>query len=165
MGGVQGGDRVEVMQTDRGKIAILICYDCEFPELARVAVERGARILFVPFNTNDRAGTMRVKVCAHARCIENHVYAVTAGCVGHLPQVANADLHYAISEVLTPCDVAFPQDGVAVSTSPSVEEMILQDLDLEALRRHRATGTVRNWHDRREDLYEVRWLGAQDDKD
>ncbi len=159
--GVTGGDHVEVMDTDRGKVAILICYDSEFPELARLAVDHGARILFVPFNTTDRAGYMRVHTCAHARCIENHVYAVTAGCVGHLPDVANADLHYAVSEVLTPCDVAFPQDGIAVRTGPSVEEMIMQDLDLEALRRHRARGTVRNWDDRRTDLYRVSWRGRE----
>lgn len=160
--GVQGGDRVEVFDTDRGRVAILICYDVEFPELARVAVERGARILFVPFNTTDRPGCMRVRTCAHARCIENHVYAVTAGCVGHLPQVANADLHYAVSEVLTPCDIAFPQDGVAARTSPSIGEMIVQDLDLEALRRQRMRGTVRNWDDRRTDLYRLQWLDPED---
>ncbi len=30
--GVKGGDKVEVFETDKGKIAILICYDVEFPE-------------------------------------------------------------------------------------------------------------------------------------
>ncbi|MCB0339913.1 MAG: GNAT family N-acetyltransferase, partial [Bdellovibrionales bacterium] len=47
--GVQPGDSVNVFQTDRGKVAILICYDIEFPELCRIAVEKGAEIIFVPF--------------------------------------------------------------------------------------------------------------------
>ncbi|MCB9664603.1 MAG: GNAT family N-acetyltransferase [Alphaproteobacteria bacterium] len=154
--GVRGGDRVDVFDTDRGKVAMLVCYDSEFPELGRVLAARGARLLFVPFNTNDRQGFLRVRQCAHARCIENHLYAVIAGCVGHLPRVENADLHYACSAILTPCDVAFPADGIAAQCAPAIEELIVQDLDLEHLRRHRATGTVRNWDDRRMDLYAVR---------
>ena len=58
--GVRGGDHLNVFDTDHGKIAIQICYDVEFPELARVAAHRGAQILFVPFNTNDRVGYLRV---------------------------------------------------------------------------------------------------------
>lgn len=67
-----------------------------------------------------------------------------------------------MSEVLTPCDIAFPQDGVAARTSPSIGEMIVQDLDLEALRRQRMRGTVRNWDDRRTDLYRIQWLDPED---
>ena len=50
--GVSPGERMEVFETDRGKIAILICYDVEFPELARIAVAKGARLLFVPVATD-----------------------------------------------------------------------------------------------------------------
>ena len=155
--GVTGGDKVEVFDTDRGRIAILICYDVEFPEACRIASAKGARLMFVPFNTNDRQGYQRVRTCAHARCIENHQYVVMAGCCGHLPNVQNADLHYAQSAVLTPCDVAFPALGVAAETAATIEELIVQDLDLEMLRRHRTQGTVRNWDDRRTDLYQVTW--------
>lgn len=155
--GIRGGDSLEVFDTDRGKIAMLICYDVEFPELTRVLAARGARMLFVPFNTNDRQGFLRVRQCAHARCIENHMYTAISGCVGHLPQVQNADLHYAASAILTPCDVAFPADGIAAQCAPAIEELLVQDLDLEHLRRHKATGTVRNWDDRRVDLYRVQF--------
>lgn len=69
-----------------------------------------------PFNTNERSGYLRVRHCAHAHCIENHVYVVLAGCTGNLPQVDNADIHYAQSAVLTPSDgrhaeLGRPQDG------------------------------------------------------
>jgi predicted amidohydrolase len=33
---------------------VLICYDAEFPELARHLVDQGAQILFVPFCTDER---------------------------------------------------------------------------------------------------------------
>ena len=54
--GVSPGNKVEVFDTDRGKICIFICYDIEFPELARIATAKGANIFFVPFNTDERYG-------------------------------------------------------------------------------------------------------------
>ncbi|MEZ4409564.1 MAG: GNAT family N-acetyltransferase [Polyangiales bacterium] len=157
--GVSGGRRVEVFDTDRGPVSILVCYDVEFPELARVASAKGAQILFVPFNTNDRMGYLRVRACAQARCIENHLYAAVAGCVGNLPFVENADVHYAQSALLTPSDVGFARDAVATECSPNIEAVLVHDVDTEALRRHKANGTVQNWNDRRTDLYRVVWRG------
>jgi predicted amidohydrolase/predicted N-acetyltransferase YhbS len=153
--GVTAGDELEVFETDRGKVAILICYDVEFPELSRIAAAQGARILFVPFNTDIRSGYLRVRSCAHARCIENHVYAVLAGPVGNLPFVAGADIHYGQSCVLTPCDIPFARDGIAEEGTPNVETMVVCELDLDVLRRTRRTGTVSTWHDRRTDMYRV----------
>ena len=155
--GVTPGDRLEVFDTDRGKVAVAICYDVEFPEVARRARELGAPLLFVPFNTDLRSGYLRVRSCAQARCIENHLYVVLAGAVGNLPQVEGADIHYAQSCILTPSDVQFARDGVAEDTTPNSECMIMSDLDLELLRRTERTGTVRPWIDRRDDLYEVAW--------
>ncbi len=156
--GVQGGDVVEVFDTDRGRIAVLIGYDVEFPELGRIAASKGAKILFVPFNTSDRYGYLRVKYCAQARSIENHVYVVTAGCVGNLPFVQNADIHIARSGIFTPSDIAFARDGVAAETETNLETVLVHDLDTELLRRHHRSGTVRNWIDRRTDLYKLHWV-------
>lgn len=157
--GVQGGDRMDVFDTDRGRVAINICYDAEFPELARYAKEHGARILFVPYNTDMRSGHMRVRTCAHARAIENHLYVVLSGACGNLPQVEGADIHWAQSSILTPSDIPFERDGVAVEATPNVETMLVHELDLELLRRTERTGTVRTWIDRRADLYRVEWKG------
>ncbi|MBK9031072.1 MAG: GNAT family N-acetyltransferase [Myxococcales bacterium] len=155
--GVSPGNTVEVFETDRGKIAILICYDVEFPEAARIAAAKGANILFVPFNTDIRSGYLRVRSCALARCIENGMYAVLAGPVGNLPFVEGADIHYGQACILTPSDLPFARDGVAEEATPNVETMVLHELDVEVLRRSRRTGTVRPLLDRRADLYEVRW--------
>jgi len=153
--GVQQGEALNVFDTDRGKVAILICYDVEFPELARMATDQGARILFVPFNTNDVRGHLRVRLCAQARAIENQVYVVTSGCVGNLPHVENADTHYAASGIFTPVDVSFARDGVAAEALPAIETVVTQDLDTELLRRARRSGTVQTWSDRRMDLYSL----------
>ncbi len=41
---------------------------------------------------------------------------------------------------------------------------MIRDVDLEHLRRHRATGTVQNWNDRRRDLYAVTWNEGGEEK-
>lgn len=156
---VEPGNRVEVFDTAKGRIAILICYDIEFPELARIATAKGADVIFVPFNTDLRSGYLRVRTCAAARCIEDNTYCVLAGAVGHLVGVPGSDQHYAQSCVLTPSDLAFPRDGIACEAEPGIESMIVQDLDLGLIRRSRAGGTVRTWVDRRPDLYRLTYQG------
>jgi predicted amidohydrolase len=161
---VEPGNRVEVFDTAKGRIAILICYDIEFPELARIATAKGADVIFVPFNTDLRSGYLRVRNCAAARCIENNTYCVLAGAVGHLVGVPGCDQHYAQSCVLTPSDLAFPRDAIANEAEPGIETMIVQDLDLGLIRRSRAGGTVRTWVDRRPDLYRLSYLGDGDEQ-
>ncbi|KAA5541939.1 GNAT family N-acetyltransferase [Roseiconus nitratireducens] len=153
--GVEGGPSMEVFDTDCGRVAIQICYDCEFPELGRLAAQQGADIIFVPYNTDTRGGYLRVRTCAAARCVENDVYVAIAGCTGNLPFVENADIHYAQSAILTPCDVTFARDGIGAQANANVETVIIHDVDLELLRRHRERGSVTNWKDRRTDLYDV----------
>jgi predicted amidohydrolase/ribosomal protein S18 acetylase RimI-like enzyme len=158
--GVSAGDTLDVIATDRGKIAILVCYDIEFPELARIAASKGAQILFVPFNTDERYGYLRVRYCAQARCVENQVYVAISGCIGNLPFVDNADIHYAQSGVYTPCDLQFPRDGIASECMPNIETVIVHDVDTALLRRYRQTGTTLNWKDRRTDLYQLTYREA-----
>lgn len=155
--GVSPGERLEIHDTDRGKIAILICYDSEFPELGRVAASQGAQLFFVPFNTDIRTSYLRVRLCSHARAVENGVYCVLSGAVGNLPFVEGADIHYAQSCILTPSDIPFSRDGVGAEATPNVETMLVHDLDLGLARRTRRTGTVRTWLDRRTDIYRVHY--------
>lgn len=154
--GVEAGHSVEVFDTDKGKISIQICYDIEFPEVSRIAAEKGAQIIFVPFCTDERYGYLRVRYCAQARCIENHVYVAIAGTVGNLPTVHNMDIQYAQSGIFTPADFQFARDAIEAECNPNIETMIIDEVDLELLKRHRQSGSVLNWRDRRTDLYETR---------
>ena len=155
--GVEPGSVLRVFDTDKGKISIQICYDVEFPELGRLAAEAGAEIFFVPFCTDERYGYLRVRYCAQARCVENHVYVAMAGTVGNLPDVANMDIQYAQSCILTPCDFPFARDGIAAEASENVETLTISDVNLADLSWARAEGTVRNLADRRFDLYRIEW--------
>lgn len=154
---IKGGDSIDAIPTDCGPIGVLICYDSEFPELARRLVDEGARIIFVPFCTDSRQGYMRVRYCTQARAIENQCFTVMSGNVGNLPNVANMDIQYAQSCILTPCDFPFARDGIAAEATENVETLTISDVNLADLAWARAEGTVQNLADRRFDLYRIRW--------
>jgi len=154
---IEGGDSVNVIQTDCGPIGVLICYDSEFPELTRHLVNQGIHFLFVPFLTDNRQAYCRVKYCCQARAVENQIYVAMAGNVGNLPRVSNVDIQYAQSCILTPCDFPFAMDGVAAEATPNVEMVSIADLRIDTLLEARSHGAVRNLKDRRHDLYSVVW--------
>jgi len=156
---IEGGSTLHAIDTDCGPIGILICYDAEFPELARYLTDQGIRILFVPFCTDERQSYLRVRYCCQARAVENQLYVVMSGNVGNLPNVANMDIQYAQSCILTPCDFPFARDGIAADTTPNVETVAIADIRPETLTMARNNGTVKNLRDRRHDLYRLQWLG------
>ncbi len=156
---VDGGDdgSTRIIETDCGPVGVLICYDSEFPELVRHQADQGALILLVPYCTDSRAGHLRVRLCCQARAIENQVYVATAGVTGLLDNVDNMDVHYAESAILTPCDTPFARDGIATLVDAQTEGLAFADVRLSDLHTARAKGAVRNFYDRRRDLYRVAW--------
>ncbi len=150
-----GGDRLEVFDTDAGRVGILICYDVEFPELGRLLAAEGLQILFVPFCTDTASGFHRVRYCAQARAIENECYVVAAGSVGNLPGVANMDFQYARSAVFTPSDYDFPENAILTEAPAGLETALIADLDLGHLENLHRRGSVQNLRQRRTDFYRV----------
>lgn len=153
--GMQGGDQIQVFDTDSGKVGILICYDVEFPELSRLLADQGMQILFIPFLTDTQNGYIRVRNCAMARAIENECYVAIAGSVGNLPKVNNMDIQFAQSAVFTPSDFAFPTNGIKAEATPNNEMTLIVDVDLDLLKELHSFGSVRNLTDRRKDLYDI----------
>ena len=147
------GEQLRVFDTPYGRIAILICYDIEFPELARKVSELSADILFVPSFTDDRQGYLRVRYCCHARAIENQVYVALTSTVGNLP-VEGLGLHYGQAAIITPSDFPFARDGIAAEGAPNVEQIVIADLDLSKLVDNRLSGTTIPLHDKRVDVSE-----------
>ena len=146
------GDKLHLFQTDFGAIGILICYDIEFPELARLVCEAGADILFVPSSTDDRQGFWRVRYCAHARAIENQVYVAMTSTVGNLP-VEGLGMHYGQASIMTPSDFPFSRDGIAAEGVVNMEQVVIADVDLDALMQNRLSGTTIPLYDKRREFY------------
>ncbi len=154
--GIQGGNQLKVFDTDVGRVGVLICYDCEFPEIVRLLALQGMQILFIPFLTDTQNAFSRVKHCAQARAIENECFVAISGSVGNLPGVSNMDIQFAQSAVFTPCDFAFPSTGIKGEATTNTEMVLMVDVDLSLLKDLHHYGSVQNLKDRRTDLYELK---------
>ncbi|WP_066300693.1 carbon-nitrogen hydrolase family protein [Bacillus sp. FJAT-29937] len=150
---MSAGDGLEVFDTDKGRIAILTCYDIEFPEIVRMAKAKGADVIFCPSCTDDRHGFHRVRYTSHARAIENQLYVVLTGTVGSLPTVDFMRGNFGQAAVITPNDVPFPPKGIMVEGEINDDMIVTADLDLTLLHEVRERGSVTTWRDRRVDLY------------
>ena len=128
--------------TEFGRVAVAICYDVEFPEIARAAGREGAHILLVPSCTDERQGYLRVRYCSQARAIENQMFVVLSHTVGSLPMVPAVSLNYGQAAILTPSDFAFSRDGILAEGNPNQEMMVIGELNLKTIAEARENGTV-----------------------
>jgi predicted amidohydrolase len=140
---VAAHDQLKIFETDFGKIGINICYDVEFPELARALALEGATTIVVPSCTDDRQGFLRVRYCAQARAIENQLFVIHSGTVGSIPMVPAISLNYGQASILTPSDFPFSRDGILAEGIPNQETMVIGELNLKLLEESRKNGTVR----------------------
>jgi predicted amidohydrolase len=58
--------------------------------------------------------------------------------------------------VFTPCDFAFPTNGVKAEATPNTEMILIADVDLDLLNELNQFGSVRNLRDRRKDIYTLK---------
>lgn len=139
---VGAGTRLRIFETDFGKFAVTICYDVEFPEIARAAGRLGAQFLVVPSCTDDRQGYLRVRYCAQARAIENQMYVIHSPLVGSIPTVPAVSLNYGQAAIYTPSDYSFSRDGLLAEGAINQESMIVGEINLGLIEESRKTGTV-----------------------
>lgn len=139
---VSPGQGLKIIETSLGKLAVTICYDVEFPELARAAAREGCYLLICPSCTDDRQGFLRVRYCAQARAIENQLYVVHSCTVGSLPQIPAVSLNYGQASILTPSDFPFARDGILAEGNYNQEMMVIGELNMETIREARENGTV-----------------------
>jgi len=133
---------LRIIETSFGRMAVAICYDVEFPEIARAAARAGCDMLVVPSCTDDRHGFLRVRYCAQARAIENQMFVVHSCTVGSLPMVPAVSMNYGQASILTPSDFLFSRDGILAEGAVNTEMMVIGVLNLDDLRESRQQGTV-----------------------
>jgi len=139
--GLQAGDQLKVFDTTLGKIGINICYDSEFPLLARRQREAGADIILVPSWTDTLAGYHRVKIGSQARALENQC------CVVQVPMVGAGWFDQARdcvgkAALYLPPDIGLPDDGVLAMGDMSRVQWLYADLSLPRLHSVRRHGLV-----------------------
>jgi len=141
------GHGLRLFETALGKLGILICYDSEFPLLARALVDTGAEILLVPSATEALAGYTRVKVGAMARALENQCVAVHAPTVGPAGWCPAIDLNTGAAAIYGPPDLGFPETGILAQRPLNSAGWAMADISLDAIAHVRANGAVLNHTD------------------
>jgi predicted amidohydrolase len=144
---IKSGTELKCFDTDFGKIAINVCYDSEFPFLARKQVEAGANLILVPSCTDTLAGYHRVKIGCQARALENQCYVVQSPTVGSATWSEAVDINIGAAAVYTPVDRGFPDNGIAAMGELNKTQWVFADLSLENIARVREEGQVFNYRD------------------
>lgn len=142
--GMAAGDALKVFDTGLGKLAVNVCYDAEFPQLARAQAEAGAELLLVPSYTKTLWGYHRVRVGSQARALENQIYVAQSPLVGDAPWLAGAEFGSGAAGVYTPSDVGLPADGVVAQGPPGSAQWLHTTLDLSLTHESRRDGHILN---------------------
>lgn len=138
------GDTVDVHQTSLGNLALEVCYDVRFPELARVQALRGAEIIVSLWASAVQPGKVPpdsiVQRCA-TRAMENALFFLGCNRTG----TDFNQVFYGRSAVAAPSG-----DTLAASTTDREEAVraVLHAADLRAQRRY-----LTLFRDRRPELY------------
>lgn len=101
-GWVTPGNEVCVVETDLGRIGMIVCFDGDYPELSRIQAVRGAEVICRPTALLRSADIW--DLTSRARAYDNHVYVIGANCIGIDPGgvhfFGNSHIVSPIAEVL-----------------------------------------------------------------
>ncbi|TDE00267.1 carbon-nitrogen hydrolase family protein [Jiangella asiatica] len=86
-----------VVDTELGRVGMIICFDGDFPELSRITAVRGAEVIVRPSALLRSADLW--ELTNRARAYDNHVYVVGANCTGTDPAGV---LYFGNSMIVTP---------------------------------------------------------------
>ncbi|WP_296764062.1 carbon-nitrogen hydrolase family protein [Sediminimonas sp.] len=142
--GITGGGPLRVFDTALGRIGVLICYDGEFPLLARSLAEAGAELILVPSCTEALEGYWRVRIGAMARALENQCVTVIASLTGAAPRLYSVEENTGRGGVFGPPDRGFPPTGVIAEGTHDAPGWTLAGVDRAAIAAVRADGNVLN---------------------
>ncbi|MPZ60259.1 MAG: carbon-nitrogen hydrolase family protein [Propionibacteriales bacterium] len=148
-GWVTPGDDVCVVDTDLGRIGLIVCFDGDYPELSRITALKGAEVICRPSALLRSADIW--ELTNRARAYDNHVFVVGANAVGIDP---GGMLYYGNSMIVTPIAEVIGRTSTyeswvsarldpatamaALSPGSSVPQGFdhLADRNLELIRRH-----------------------------
>jgi deaminated glutathione amidase len=96
-GWVTPGERAVVVDTDLGRLGMIICFDGDYPELSRIQAVQGAEVICRPSALLRSADIW--ELTSRARAYDNHVYVVAANATGADPAGA---LYFGNSLIVSP---------------------------------------------------------------
>ncbi|GGC06482.1 amidohydrolase [Marinobacterium zhoushanense] len=144
---ISAGNEIRVLDTEFGKVGVSICYDSEFPIIARAQVEQGAELILVPSCTDTEAGYNRVRIGCRARALENQCFVAQSPTIGRADWSEAVDINTGRAAIYTPVDYGYPDNGVLAQGSTDVAGWVVAELDLDTLAKVRREGQVFNHRD------------------
>ncbi len=145
--GISASDEMRVFDTSLGLIGINICYDSEFPLLARAMAEAGAELLLVPSCTERVSGYHRVRTGSRARALENQIAAVVSPTVGDALWSPAVDHNSGSAGIYVPSEHTVSDTGILAQGELNAAQWVAADIDLGRLRHLRNSGEMRNYVD------------------
>ena len=138
------GKEIRVFETEFGPVGVDICYDVEFPKVARMQAEAGARIILAPCCCDSLRGCYRVRVGARARALENQAYVVQSPAVGNTDWIPTFGNCVGFAGIYGPPDLGPRENGVIAQGQEGQPGWVYADLDLTAIDRIRGGRDVAN---------------------
>lgn len=145
--GISSGGPLRLFKTAIGQIGILICYDSEFPLLARALTEAEAHLLLVPSCTERFSGYQRVKTGCLARALENTIAVVQSPTVGDALWSPAVDHNEGAAGIYVPSEHGVSDTGILCEGKLNEPQWVTASIDLERLRELRISGEMRNYSD------------------
>jgi predicted amidohydrolase len=145
--GISAGKQARVFDTVLGLIGINICYDSEFPLLARAMAEAGAELLLVPSCTERVSGYHRVRTGSRARALESQIAAVVSPTVGDALWSPAVDRNTGAAGIYVPSEQTVSDTGILAQGELNAAQWVTADIDLARLRHLRTSGEMRNYID------------------
>ena len=137
------GKELNIFETEFGKIGVLICYDFRFPELSRILVEKGAKIIIVPAAFNMTTGPAHWEILFRTRALDNQIYTIG---VAPARDIYSCYTSYANSIIVSPW-------GDIVSRMNEEEGYCIKSIDLAYVDKIRTELPLLNHL--RNDIYEI----------
>jgi (R)-amidase len=122
------GNRLTVRDWKGLRLGLLICFDMEFPEPARVLAGLGADLIIVPNGNMTPYGDLQLRAAA-ARAQENHLFVAIANRTG-----VQGSTHFAGRSA-----VINPFGDIIQSAGPDDPDVLSVSLDLSELQKSRST--------------------------
>ncbi|MBU3810464.1 MAG: carbon-nitrogen hydrolase family protein [Candidatus Niameybacter stercoravium] len=132
---LEGGDTFKVCDFEGVKLGVMICYDREYPESARILMLKGAEIILVP---ND-CSIMEPRVNA----LSTRAYENMTGVVMANPPGENAGRSCAFSPIIWDEEGHYV-DPLMVCAGELEEDIFIAEYDLDALRNYRSSEMMGN---------------------
>lgn len=142
---LSAGDECTVFDTEFGKVGLCICFDFRFPELSRLMVQKGARIILVPAAFNMTTGPAHWDIMFRSRALDNQCYVIGTSAA----RASSGYIAWGHTLLVSPW-------GNIIQEMDEKEGYIINDIDLDYINKVRRELPL--LAARREDIYKLQEL-------